>query len=356
MKPRIGIVGTGATVGIAHYHALGLLADGRTEIAAVYDSDPHRAQKFLDEHGLTQARVCDSYEQLLTFVDAVDICTPNSTHIDYVLGAIQAGKAIFVEKPLALSSVDSRRAVDALKGKNLFNMVGFVYRYANVMPALRKLVQDEIGRVYTFSATYGGKRLANPNISVEWRMQRALSGSGALGDFGSHAVDLAAFSAGLRFEKVSGMTSTVIPLRPPNLNGKTVVENDDQAVFIARTAGNTLASFTVSRVGMDELRLVVAGEGGLARVNMAHPDQIDFLPAIEGVYSSEPKRITVEHQQPFEGWFVAQMHAFASGLLGETGAAEVSGESADIRQGHYVECVLEAAERAAVKHAERVEL
>lgn len=349
MKPRIGIIGTGATVGIAHYHTLGLLADGRSEIAAVYDTNPRGAKKFLQAHGLKTAKVCHSYPQLLSCVDAVDICTPNYTHIDYVLGAIEAGKAVFVEKPLALSPADSRRAVDALQGKGLFNMVGFVYRYANVMPALRRLVKDEIGRVYTFSASYGGKRLANPQVGVEWRMQRAQSGSGALGDFGSHLVDLAAYTAGLIFDKVCGMTSTVIPVRPASPEGKTLVENDDQAVFSARTAGNALASFTVSRVGMDDLRLLVVGEGGLARVNMAAPDEIVYLPAQNGVYQAEARRITVEHQPPFDGWFAAQMRAFASGLLGE------NPEVADIRQGHYVECVLEAAERAAVMHAVRVE-
>lgn len=349
MKPRIGIVGTGATVGIAHYHTLGLLADGRTEIAAVYDINPEGARKFLQAHGLPNALICHSYAQLMSCVDAVDICTPNYTHIDYVLAAIEANKAIFVEKPLALSAGDSRRAVDALQGKDLFNMVGFVYRYANAMPALRQLVQDEIGKVYTFSATYGGKRLANPQIGVEWRMERGLSGSGALGDFGSHLVDLAAYTAGLVFDKVSGMTSTVIPVRPANPEGKTLVENDDQAVFTARTIGNALASFTVSRVGMDELSLVVAGEGGLARVSMARPDEIVFQPAKDGVYQAEARQITVAHQQPFDGWFVAQMQAFAGGLLGE------KPEVADIRQGHYVECVLEAAERAAVTHAVRVE-
>ncbi len=350
MKPRIGIVGTGQTVGIAHYHTQGLLADGRAEIAAVYDINNEGAATFLREHGLEGARLCTSYAELLGCVDAVDICTPNYTHIDYVLQAIQAGKAIFVEKPLALSASDSRRAVDALEGKNLFNMVGFVYRYANVMPRLRRLVRDEIGRVYTFSASFGGKRLANPQIGVEWRMLRAPSGSGALGDFGSHVIDLAAFTSGLLFKKVSCLTSTVIHQRPPNLSGKTQVENDDQAVFAARTIDNALASFIVSRVGMDELSLLVVGEGGLARVSMATPDQIDYLSASGGVYSTEPRQIIVEHQQPFDGWFAAQMRAFVDGLLGEPG------DTADIRQGHYVECVLEAAQKAAAMHAVRVEI
>ncbi len=349
MKPRIGIVGTGQTVGIAHFHVLGLLADGRAEIAAVYDLDRAGAARFLTAHGLDQARVCENYSQLLDSVDAVDICTPNHAHIDYVLGAIQADKAVFVEKPLALSASDSRRAVQALRGKDLFNMVGFVMRYAFVMQELRKLVQNELGRVYTFQASYGGRRLADPSIPIEWRMIQKYSGSGALGDFGSHLVDLAAYTAGMRFTAVSAMASTVIPVRPADPRGNTRVENDDQAAFVARTDAEGLAAFSVSRVGMDDIRLLVVGEGGLARVNVAAPESIQFLPAQKGVYNQEVKEIPVAAQKPFEDWFAGQMRAFVDGLSGEPT------EAADIPQGHYVETVLEAAQKASAQAAVPVE-
>jgi predicted dehydrogenase len=340
VKPRIGIVGTGQTVGIAHYHALGILADGRAEIAAVYDLNQEGAAKFLQEHKLDNAQVCTDYAQLLDCVDAVDICTPNFTHIDYVLSAIQAEKKVFVEKPLALSGADSRRAVEALEGRNLFNMVGFVYRCTRLAQELRKLVQDHIGRVYTFSASLGGRRLANPEIPVEWRMVNKYSGRGALGDFGSHLVDLAYFCAGLRFETASGLTSTLISKRPYNAEGSNMVENDDQAAFSALTADYRLASFTVSRIGMDDLMLFAAGEGGLARASLANPKVIQFLPAPSGIYASVWKDIPLREEKPFEDWFSAQMKTFVDGLLG----LEV--EAADIRQGHYVECVLDAVEKA----------
>jgi predicted dehydrogenase len=348
VKPKIGIVGTGQTVGIAHYHALGLLADGRAEIAAVYDLNQEGAARFLQEHGLDQAQVCQSYSQLLECVDAVDICTPNFTHIDYVLGAIEADKAVFVEKPLALSGDDSRRAVNALEGRSLFNMVGFVYRYTLLVQVLRQLVQNEIGRVYTFSGSLGGRRLANPGIPVEWRMVKKYSGRGALGDFGSHLVDLAFYTAGMSFETASGLTSTMIPQRPVNSEGAAQVENDDQAVFAARTAENALASFTVSRVGMDDLMLFLVGEGGLARASLAHPEVLHFLPASQGIYTSAWKAIDLPPERPFDDWFASQMKAFVDGLLG------YPGETAGIRQGHYVESVLDAVERASETGAVQV--
>lgn len=355
MRPKIGIVGTGRTVGIAHYHALGLLQDGRAEIAAVFNPDAQRAAAFLAEHGLENATVCTSYEQLLDCVDAVDICSPNATHVDYTLAAIGAEKAVLVEKPLAPSAAESRLALHAMReltnGRAMpFNMVGFVYRYAHLFQELRRLVQDEIGRVYTFSASMGGRRLANYNLPLEWRMQKRHSGSGALGDFGSHLVDLASFAAGLSFEQVWGMASTVIPERPANPEGQTLVENDDQAVFTARAADGALASFTVSRVGMDDLMVLIAGEGGLARASLGSPEKILFLPARSGVYSAEYQEIRPAAQPPFEGWFAGQMRAFVDGLTGR----EV--DAPDLQQGHYVECVLEAAEKASAMQAVRVVL
>lgn len=353
MKPKIGIVGTGRTVGIAHYHALGILKDGRAEIAAVYNPDPQRAAAFLADHGLEKARVCTNYEQLLDCVDAVSICSPNATHVDYTLSAIGAEKAVLVEKPLAPSAAESRLALHAIKemtqGRVMpFNMVGFVYRYVNLFQELRRLVQEEIGRVYTFSASMGGRRLANFNLPLEWRMIRKFSGFGALGDFGSHLVDLASYTAGLSFEQVWGMTSTVIPERPANAEGQTLVENDDQAVFTARAADGALASFTVSRVGMDELMVFIAGEGGLARASLGNPEKILFLPAKHGVYSADYQEIRVAPQPPFEGWFIEQMKAFIDGVIGG------EPDAPDLQQGHYVECVLEAAEKSSAMQAVRV--
>ena len=349
-KPRIGIVGTGKTVGIAHFHVQGLLADGRAEITGVYDIDQIAAANFLTAHGLDQTRIFERYDQLLDAVDAVLICTPNFTHIDYVIGAIQNETAVFVEKPLALSPSDSLRALRVLQEKPVFNMVGFVMRYPFVIQALRKFVLEDIGRVYTLQASHGGRRLANPDISVEWRMVRELSGSGALGDFGSHLVDLAFYTAGMSINKVCGMASTIIPVRKPGTQGLTHVENDDQAAFIGQTADDALASFTVSRVGMDDLRLLVVGEGGMARVNFGVPDTLEYLPAVKGVYDSQWKTINTLSQKPFDGWFDSQMQVLVDCLTGQ----EV--DVPDIRQGHYVERVLEAAAISCSNNKDQIDL
>ena len=253
---RVGIVGTGNIVGISHFHAQGLLRDGRAEIAAVYDTRMDGARDWVSQHGLN-SRVCGSYEELLDCVDAVSICVPNGFHCDYALRAVDAGKHFLVEKPMAVCIEDCRAVAAACAGYGKTNMVGFVYRFSNAALQARTVVRERLGEIYTCSAWFGGKRLADPRIGLEWRMVRKTSGSGALGDFGSHLVDLADFIAGQRYEEVGCFTDTFIGARDWN-GAPAPVENDDAAAFIAR-GSRGVGSYTVSRTGMDDVMLLITG-------------------------------------------------------------------------------------------------
>ena len=192
---KIGIVGTGATMSIAHYHAEGYKKDPRCQVAAVYDINREAAEKWAAEHGLS-ARICGSYEELLDCCDGVDLCTPNFLHASQGLAAIRAGKYLLVEKPMAITGEECETLAAAAQKSSACAMVGMVYRYAAPVLLARRMVREESGPVYTFTAWAGGKRLANPGVPLEWRMLRGRSGSGALGDFGSHLLDLADYEIG----------------------------------------------------------------------------------------------------------------------------------------------------------------
>lgn len=338
---RIGIVGAGETVGIAHYHAQGIARDGRARVSAVYDLKRENAERFVSAHGLNAA-VCESYPQLLSLCDAVVICTPNAFHIPYVLEALKADRPLLVEKPLSVSLKDCDPVLEALKTHSPFHMVGFVYRYASLMQKLRELVQNDLGRVYTYSASFGGKRLSDPTLPLEWRMRRETSGSGALGDFGSHLIDNAYFAAGLRFSSMLAKTSVFVKERPADAKGRTTVENDDAAVMIAAAQNHALASFTVSRVGMEALTVLITGEGGLVRATLCENGKLFFSPkAKSGGYSGQTVTIDPASQAYFDGWFEWEDSAFIDGLYGKPG------EYPDLHHGHYVEQVLATAEESA---------
>ncbi|MBN2851383.1 MAG: Gfo/Idh/MocA family oxidoreductase [Clostridia bacterium] len=339
MKVKVGIVGTGSTVGIAHFHAEGLKKDKRAEITAVYNLNEKTAAAFSNAHGLT-ATICRTYSELLELVDAVVICTPNYAHIDYVVGAILNGKAVFVEKPLAVDYEECRKALSALENNKVFNMVGFVYRFSNHAVAVKKLVSEKIGKIYTITVSYGGTRLANPMVPLEWRMEKELSGSGSLGDFGSHLIDLLSFTCGLKVKHISCQTNTFIKVRPSNSNGKTIVENDDAAVFAVTGENGEICSVLTSRVGMDNINLCIAGEGGLLRADFSEGNMLFMPKAINGAYTGTKEYIDISFQKQFSELFETQMECFINGVLGQ----EVS--ICTIEEGAYNEKILSLAEES----------
>ncbi len=333
---KVGIVGTGNIVGISHYHLMGLLKDGRAEIPAVFDVRKEGAEQWVKEHGL-HARVCDTYGELLDMVDGVNICVPNAYHKFYALGAIKAGKHFLVEKPMAVNIEDCRALAEAVQEYSKCNMIGFVYRFSDTVQQARKLVQDYLGCIYSVSAWFGGKRLADPTLPMEWRFYRDKSGTGALGDFGSHLIDLAYYIAGQKYYSVSCMSTTAIPVREGR-NGIERVENDDISVMCARSDSG-LGNFTVSRIGMDDIMILVSGEGGLIQISLRKPEGITYwVKKIDGAYTGEVKTYQTSGQAPFDGWFEKEMRCYLDVIDGSTTAVPT------IAHGLYVEEVLHAAE------------
>ena len=336
---RIGIVGTGSTFGIAHYHAMAISQDGRAYVSAVCSSDPIKAGKWVREHGL-DAVVCSSYEQLLDCVDAVVICTPNAFHCKQVLGAIETGKHFLVEKPVAITTDQCLELEKAIAGYDKVNMMGFTYRHSSAVKAARKIIAERMGKIYLFSAFLGGCRLTDSGIPLEWRMRRSMSGSGALGDFGSHAVDLASYLCGQRYDEISCMTGTFIGKRDSE-SGLADVENDDVALFQGRSR-NGLGSFSMSRIGMVEPRFLITGEGGLLEIDLAGSGHLLYMEKkTNGPYTGKIEEIKLENPNSFDGMIADQMKAFIDAIEG-SGISFI----ADVSQGCYVERILLAAEEA----------
>lgn len=337
---RVGIVGTGNIVGISHYHTVSLLKDGRAEVTAVYDTRMDGAAQWVKEHNIN-AKVCSSYDELLSCVDAVNICVPNRFHFEYAEKAIKANKHFLVEKPMALSLEECKALYEMCKDYKPVNMVGFVYRFSSVVCAAKKVIDERIGNIYTFSAWYGGKRIADPHVPKEWRMTRSLSGSGALGDFGSHLVDLADYLAGQRYSKVSCMEETFIKKRIWTDNTMQDVENDDSAVFTAKST-NGLGSFTVSRVGMDDIMILVTGEGGMLQISLRGEGEITYWEKESGgAYTGKIEDISFAKQKPFDGYFDNEMKAYLDAIEGKNSSYP------NVAQGYYVEKVLHIADLSA---------
>ena len=332
---RIGIVGTGNTVSIAERHLKGILEDGRGAVSCVYNRNMDTAEAWVRRHGL-DAVAAHSYEELLDKVDAVIICTPNSSHASLAIKAMEREKHVLLEKPLGVTLKECREIQEAADRYPGIKMVGFTNRFSPVVKKAKEYF-TEMGEIFSLTAYTGGKRLADPKIGVEWRMKRELSGSGALCDFGSHLLDLSLFLTGRKYEAVTAMMDTVIKERKGER-----VENDDMASIICSAPG-TLGTFTVSRVGMDSLRLIASGEGGMVEFSLRDKGYVTFW----------EKNRTGGYTQRQETWygngddpFIGEIGTFIDGIQNKDVGYPT------IEDALYVSKVLAAAEKAAEEKRE----
>lgn len=269
-KIKAGIIGTGFTVGIAKSHFDAYSKNTDAEITAVYDIIPGRAAAWLDKHNITGIRICTSLDELFSYVDVVSICTPNHTHADLTISALEAGLHVICEKPLSLDIKDGIRILEVLKKyPEMTAMVAFNYRGIPQVRYIKKLIDEgQLGQVYVYRQELGGNRIADPaGVYLEWRMQKSQSGTGALADFGCHMLDLADYllsdTCG-KITKVSAVYETFIKERQL-ADGSLMapVSNDDCAVMSAKMESGTLLSLVTSRVGITRQQIEIIAEGGI---------------------------------------------------------------------------------------------
>lgn len=343
---RIGIVGVGSTVSIAHYHAKGYLSDKRCSVRAVYDINRKGAEDFINTLGLKDAKVTDSYDELLSMVDAVSICTPNVFHYSYASLALEKGVHVMVEKPMGVGLEECRRLVEAAKDSKAKSTVGLVYRFSDVVVKAKELIESNFTTIYTISGWFGGKRLADPQVPFEWRMDRSKSGTGALGDFMSHLSDIAYFVTGHRAESVSAFSSTFIKERDEKDGSRRSVENDDATVLNGRS-GDTLIQFTVSRTGMDDVMMIITGDGGMVQFSMRDGGSLLYWPKEkDGAYSGERKNVEVKRQDTLDDWFLGEIPSFLDLIEGK----ECS--SASLEDGLWTERLIDAGFRSSISGKE----
>ena len=187
-------------------------------------------------------------------VDLVDVCTPGSSHAEISIAALEAGKHVLCEKPLA-NTVDEARAMAAAAERaaagGVRAMVGFNFRRVPAVALARELVAaGRLGAIRHVRGAYLASHALDPELPLAWRHQADQAGSGALGDLGAHVVDLAQYLAGDRIAGVSALTETFVPERPlPDGGGaRGPVTVDDAALFVGRFAGGALGSFEATRI------------------------------------------------------------------------------------------------------------
>lgn len=377
----VGMVGY-AFMGAAHsqgWRTAGRVFDlpALPVLAAVCGRDRTAVRAAADKHGWAAAET--DWRDLIARDDVqiVDICTPGDSHAEIAVAALDAGKHVLCEKPLANSVAEAEAmtaAAGRARGRGQVAMVGFNYRRVPAMTYARRLIgEGRLGALRHVRVTYLQDWLVDPEFPLTWRLQREHAGSGALGDLGAHIVDLAQYLAGERVVGVSAMTETFVRSRPlpagaaAGLSGtggseRGAVTVDDAALFTGRLASGALASFEATRTAAGRkngLSIELNGERGSLAFNLERLNELSFHDNTEPAVSSGFRRILVtEPEHPYlEAWwppghalgyehtFVHQardlLHAIATGTSPEPSFAD----------GLQVQRVLAAVEESAEKNS-----
>lgn len=187
-KLKVGIIGVG---GIAsRKHMPGLAKTGMVEMVAFCDMNKDRALKAAEKFGSRDSKVFTDYEDLLAMdeLDVVHVCTPNNTHALVSIAALEAGKHVMCEKPMATNSKDARKMVEVAKESGKKLTIGYQCRFrADVQYLKRVCDEGGLGEVY-FAKALAVRRRGVPTWGTF--LNEAAQGGGPLIDIGTHALDM----------------------------------------------------------------------------------------------------------------------------------------------------------------------
>jgi predicted dehydrogenase len=185
-------------------------------------------------------------------IDAVDICTPNDSHMEIALACVHHGKMILCEKPLALNGTQGEKMVAAVEKSKLPNLVWYNYRFLPAVTLAKNIVAaGELGQIFHYRANF----LQDWTISADvpqggaglWRLDAAVAGSGVTGDLLAHCIDTARWING-EIVSVASMTETFVKQRVHTATGKKQpVKIDDACAFLARFENGSMAVFESTR-------------------------------------------------------------------------------------------------------------
>jgi predicted dehydrogenase len=373
---RVGMVGY-AFMGAAHSQAWRTVNRAfdlpvRARMTAVAGRDDAKVRAAAAQLGWE--RTYTDWRELVAAddIDVVDICTPGDSHCEIALAALAAGKHVLCEKPLANTVEEARAmvaAAETARASGVRSMAGFNYRRVPAVAYLKQLIAGgRLGTVRHVRAVYLQDWITDPQFPLVWRLQKDKSGSGALGDIGSHIVDLTQYVTGQSVTGVSALTETFIKERPlpsaaSGLSAESGTEMgqvtvDDAALFLARLSGGAVATYEATRFATGRkngLRVEVNGSLGSAVFDLERLNELELYDADRpGAEQGFTRILVTEGDHPYmsawwpPGHIIGYEHSFTHQMRDFLEAVAVGKDPepsfADALQ---VQQVLDAVERSA---------
>ena len=291
---RVGVLGAGAWATFAHLP--GFRRDSRCELVAIADPQFDLARAAAAQFEIPIAASDHRAVIERNDIDVIDVCTPSHTHFELAGAALEAGKHVLCEKPVAYDFRDTRRAAQVARDKGLKTKLGFTFRYAPAMRYMRKLVADGfIGQPFIFNGFEQNSQWLDPQTPLRQADHLADQSElqvSSLEGYGAPIIDIAHLLVGADLSAVVGTMRNFIPERVVRATGQMMRMNiDDGDIFMGEFANGALCSVQTSFVTVGnypgiEARIygskgalicrLVEEAGICERLWSATPDQVEF--------------------------------------------------------------------------------
>ncbi len=352
---NIGIIGTGF-MGRAHAEAFwrcaALYTDlpRRPHLYAVADVSQELAEAAKTRFAFDKAY--DDWHALIAdpAVDVVDITSPNQFHHEMALEAIAAGKHVYCEKPLAMSTAEADEMRDAAEAAGVKTMVSFNNIKTPAAILAKQIIErGEIGTLTRFRGTFDQGFFNDPDLPWSWRCSRGAAGTGSLGDLGAHVIGVAQYLMG-DFDRVCGQSQIVFDERPMADPGAgysskagadaewRAVENDDQTQCLVKFSSGAAGVVESSRIAAGKIMGVeweISGTEGTIIMNGERFNELQVFRMGEEKRDRGFKTLLAGSQVPqYAGFFpfdfgggslgfydakVIDVYDLVSGIAGEDG-------------------------------------
>jgi len=352
---RVGVLGAGAWARGAHLP--GYCRDPRCRIVGIADVEVDRALSAAQEFGIPFAT--SEPRQLIerSDVDLIDVCTPSHTHFELAWAALEAGKHVLCEKPVAYDFRDTRKARDLARSKGLKTKVGLTFRYSPAMRYMRELAATGfIGTPFIFNGYEQNSQWLdpmNPLRQVDHTADQSVLQVSSLEGYGAPIIDLAHLFAGSDLTQVVGTMRNFIAERMVRATGRTMRMNiDDGDIFLGEFTNGALCSIQTSFVTVGnypgiEARMygskgalicrLIEENGACETLRAATPDAVEFREL------EVPERFYPHGGHVRESWRTLFYANLINSFIGEILSGDDSNEG-DFGDGAWVQEVINAVE------------
>ncbi|MFJ7746529.1 Gfo/Idh/MocA family protein [Peribacillus sp. NPDC097295] len=258
VKVNVGVIGCGSIAQNRHFPEY--QAHQETNIIAVCDIAQDRAKAAAQRY---DAQAYTDYIELLKNkdIDVVSVCTPNYLHAPITIAALEAGKHVLCEKPMATSLEDAEKMNEAAAKSGKILMIGHNQRFVPSHQKAKKLIESgEVGKVYSFRTAFGhsGPETWSVDGRNSWFFKKDQAVIGAMGDLGVHKADLLRYVLGEEFVEVGAFVET---------SAKEQADVDDSAACILRTGSGIIGTLTASwSYAKEDNATVIYAEKGVLRL------------------------------------------------------------------------------------------